>query len=129
MNASNPNLYAVALSLQHFYTSLETILKRIIKELEGDIPDGESWHNELLDMSVVEVEKIRPEIISKKILVKFDRLRRFRHVVRHGYEYELDWEQMQPLVSSLDDIISVLKDDIKDFIDYLLSVAEEMEEE
>ncbi len=127
IDSKNPNLYAVALSLQHFYTALENIFKRIIKEFDGVVPSGESWHKELLELAVIEVEKIRPAIISDDILDKLDRIRRFRHVVRHGYEYELDWYQMKPLVESLSIIIPILKQDINDFIGCLIDIADEIE--
>ena len=33
VNKENPYIYAVAVTLQHFYTSLETAFKRVVKEM------------------------------------------------------------------------------------------------
>ncbi len=124
---NNPYVYAAAVHLQHFYTSLETIFKRVIKEFEGSMPHGESWHQELLELVFIEIENVRPPLISESIKKELSELRRFRHVVRHGYEYDLDWNQIQPLIESLDKIIPRLKKDIKQFNLFLLETAEELE--
>ncbi|MFW5890906.1 MAG: hypothetical protein ACOCQA_03680 [bacterium] len=126
-SSKNPYIYAVAMNLQHFYTSLETSFKRIVKELDGDLPEGSSWHRELLEQVTLEIEKVRPAFISENIKSELDELRRFRHIVRHGYEYELDWSQIQPLVNSLDEIISQLENDYQKFNNFLLKTAEEIE--
>ena len=121
------NIYAVALSLQHYYTSLETAFKRIAKELEGDLPDGGQWHLELLEQMAIEIKGVRPALIDNDIKKKLDKLRRFRHVVRHGYEYELDWQQIKPLVDEMNNINNSLEKDFADFEEFLLELAEEVE--
>ena len=127
VNQKNPYIYAVAVNLQHFYTSLETIFKRIIKEIEGNVPQGKSRHQELLEQISIEIENVRPALISKNIKQELDELRRFRHIVRHGYEYELDWQQIKPLIKSLDKIETQLEKDIKEFNTFLLTMADEIE--
>ncbi len=121
------NIYAVALSLQHYYTSLETAFKRIAKELEGDLPDGGQRHLELLEQMAIEIKSVRPALIDNDIKKKLDKLRRFRHVVRHGYEYELDWQQIKPLVNEMNNINKSLEKKFADFEKFLLELAEEIE--
>ena len=126
--SKNPYIYAVAMNLQHFYTSLESSFKRVVKEMEGSPPNGESWHRELLEQVTLEIEEVRPALISENIKKKLDELRRFRHVVIHGYEYELDWSQIKPLVKSLDDIIPQLKKDYQEFKNFLINTAGSIDE-
>lgn len=127
VDQKNPYIYAVAMSLQHFYTALETAFERVVKELDGEVSDGEHWYFDLLEEVCIDIEGIRPAFISSDIKNELDRLRRFRHIVRHGYEYELDWSQIQPLIKSLDKIIPVLKSDVKGFKTFLMKSAEEIE--
>lgn len=127
VSSKNPNIYAVALSLQHFYTSLETAFKRVVKELDGGVPTGDDWHKQLLDQVILDIEDVRPALISAEIKDKLDRLRRFRHIVRHGYEYELDWLQIKPIVETLDEIVPQLKKDFQEFIEFLVETARGIE--
>ena len=124
----NPNIYAAALALQHYYTCLETAFKRIVREIDETSITGEQWHKVLLEHMAVKVEGVRPAFFDRKAKEKLDRLRRFRHLVRHGYEREPDWEQMLPLVNLMNELNEVLDESFADFIDYLYEVAEELEE-
>lgn len=123
----NPNIYAVALSLQHYYTSLETAFKRVAKELDGEVPGGEQWHLELLEQMAVKIKNLRPALLSNKEKKNLDKLRRFRHVVRHGYEYELDWYQIEPLVQVMNEINPLLEKSFAEFETFLLDLADEIE--
>jgi hypothetical protein len=123
----DPNVYAVALSLQHYYTSLETPFKRVAKELDGDLPSGEQWHLELLEQLAIEIKGLRPALLNNQEKKKLDKIRRFIHVVRHGYEYELDWYQIKPLVELVNEINPSLENSFKKFEDFLISLAEEIE--
>lgn len=127
VNKENPYIYAVAVTLQHFYTSLETAFKRVVKEMEGDLPSGESWYQDLLEIVCLEIEGVRPALISSQVKKDIDKLRRFRHVVRHGYEYELDWSQMTPLVESLERITDQIEKDFTEFSSFLLKAAEDLD--
>lgn len=122
------NIYAVALSLQHYYTSLETSFKRIAKELDGDLPTGEKWHLDLLEQMALNIKDVRPAFLTDKERKKLDKLRRFRHVVRHGYEYELDWDQIKPLVKEMNSVNSSLKNSFSEFEEFLYDLAEKIDE-
>ena len=123
----NPNIYAVALSLQHYYTSLETSFKRIAKELDGDLPNDEQWHLELLEQMVIGIKGVRPALIDNEEKKKLDKLRRFKYDVRHGYEYELDWQQIKLLVEEMKKINNLLEKDFAEFEEFLLNLAEEID--
>ncbi|HLV09980.1 MAG TPA: hypothetical protein VKY40_07220 [Halanaerobiales bacterium] len=117
----------MALSLQHFYTAVETSFKRVAKEIDGHLPEGEQWHFELLEQMSVQIKDIRPAFLCREDKKKLDKLRRFRHVVRHGYEYELDWVQIKPLVELVDTVIPLIKKQFAKFIAFLMELAAKME--
>ncbi len=128
VNRDNPYIYAVALTIQHFYTSLKTAFARVVAELDGVSPRSEGWHKQLLDQVSIDIKDMRPALISRDLNRRLDRFRRFRHVVRHGYEYELDWEQIVPLVEQLELVVSELKSSFEQFASFLVNAAAELED-
>ena len=58
-------LDSVALNLHGFYSGLERIFEVIASNLDGSRPEGENWHQQLLDQMAAEVLEIRPAVISK----------------------------------------------------------------
>lgn len=123
-----PNIYAAALSLQHYYTSLETAFKRVAKGLDGELPAGEQWHFELLEQMSVKIRDLRPAFLSREEKKKLDKFRRFRHVVRHGYEYELDWSQIEPLVELMNELNPLIEKRFNRFVEFLMELATEIED-
>jgi hypothetical protein len=67
INHKNPNIYAVAMSLQYFYTALETGFKRVAKDIDGELPEGGNWHSDLLDQMALKIEEVRPAFISSHL--------------------------------------------------------------
>ena len=61
---NNFYLRAVASILHDFYCGAERIFIRIAEELNGGIPEGENWHIQLLKDMGLEIEKVRPSVIS-----------------------------------------------------------------
>ncbi len=47
----NTQKAAIGTFLMNFYVGIENIIKRISKEYYQNMPKGESWHKELLDLS------------------------------------------------------------------------------
>ena len=88
----NSDLYwdAVALNLHDFYTGLERLLRHIAVEVDGHVPAGAEWHQELLRQMATRLPRIRPAVFSKETIKRLDEYLRFRHVVRHVYAFEFD---------------------------------------
>ena len=85
---------ATAAFLADFYTGIENILKRISCCYGVPMPAGDDWHVELFGRFCEPGFQGLPVIFDaeqKKSLAKY---RQFRHVVRHGYAMQLDWERM-----------------------------------
>lgn len=112
-------LDSVALNLHGFYSAFERIFELIAQEIDESIPKGSSWHQDLLTQMKTEIKKVRPAVISRNTYQKLDEYRSFRHVVRNVYTFNLSYKRIEPLVEDIDEMYSQLKQQIKDFIEYI----------
>ncbi len=88
-------LALAAWALHGWYTALETLLERIARHLDSDLPDGDRWHRELLSQMVVEVPGLRPAVLPKAVRGDLEALLAFRHFVRHAYGADLDPDKVE----------------------------------
>jgi hypothetical protein len=88
---------ALAAMLHSFYTGIENIFKRIALEIDGDIPSGYASHSDLLAAMTQSTAK-RPPVISEELQIRLSAYLSFRHVFRHAYSFQLEWEKMRDLV-------------------------------
>jgi len=58
--------------------------------LHEDVPDGPSWHRELLAQMRVEVPGVRPALLPSSVTPDLEEVRKFRHFFRNAYAVELD---------------------------------------
>jgi len=86
--------FVFAMRVQQFYTAIEDLLKQIAKSFENHIENMTNFHKELLTRMNTEVPKIRPAVISHESLLLLDKIRAFRHFVRHAYDCELDQKEL-----------------------------------
>jgi len=93
--------FMFALLVQQLYTALEDLFKQIAKSFENHIERLEAYHKELLLRMNTEIPNVRPQVLSQKSLVLLDKVRAFRHFVRHAYDCELDPEELGSLLKRL----------------------------
>lgn len=122
----NSDLYwdAIALNLHDFYTGLERVLRYIAAEVDGHVPAGAEWHQELLRQMATQLPQIRPAVFSNATIKRLDEYLRFRHVVRNVYAFEFDPQRMRPLVKALADDFAQVKGELTVFIDFLAGLAD-----
>ena len=106
-------LAAIATFLQNAYNGIENILKRILKYEGISVPLSESWHKDLLDLSVDR------QIISSGLSRKLDEYRAFRHFFVHGYGIMLDKEKLMPLAENLPDLWKDFESEVETFLNSL----------
>jgi uncharacterized protein YutE (UPF0331/DUF86 family) len=75
----------------------------------------------------LKIPKVRPAVISTELYSKLEEYLRFRHVIRNIYAFELDSSKLQALIDSFEDVYNHFVKDIHSFIDFLRSLAEEIE--
>jgi len=117
-------LDAVALNLHGFYSGLERLFELIARHVDVILPEGEKWHYELLKQMTEDKKDIRPAVINHEIFLLLDEFRRFRHLVRNVYTFNLDPEKMKKLMSDLPDLWLQVKNELKAFSDFLSEISQ-----
>lgn len=88
------DLMLVAMNLHGYYTALETLLERIARLLDENVPAGPTWHIDLLGQMQVEIPGLRPRVIEPELAFDLQELRKFRHFFRNAYVLEFDPEHV-----------------------------------
>lgn len=104
-------LAGVATLLHNFYNGIENILKLILKELKISLPEGSSWHKDLLKLSV---EK---GIITETTLQELGEYLAFRHFFNHSYALDIYADKLEPLVANIYEVYFHFKKDITEILE------------
>jgi hypothetical protein len=100
-------LAGVGALLHNVYNGIENILKQVFQSKGIPIPQGDSWHRDLLRSAV---EK---GIMSASLIDDLQRYLAFRHFFGHGYALNLFPAPMEPLVRDAESVYKVFKDEIE----------------
>jgi hypothetical protein len=107
---SQLELAGVAALLHNFYNGIENIVKQVFQKKSFSIPQGESWHRDLL---LAAAEK---NIISDLLLNNLKQYLAFSHYFSHAYALEFSPERMQPLVKDAIALFNEFKQQIDKII-------------
>jgi hypothetical protein len=116
-------LESVALNLHGFYSGIERLFEMIARHVDQDVPIGDTWHRDLLLQMTTDIENIRPAIISQESATSLDEFRRFRHLVRNIYTFNLVPEKMASLLTSLSSLWEQLQAELLAFADFVEEMA------
>lgn len=114
---------SVALNLHDFYTGMERIFQQIGSVVDGNIPGGHNWHQDLLQQMHWELPDLRPPVLSAEGLQMLDEFLRFRHVVRNIYAFQFDPERIARLVSQMRPAWGRVQMELLAFASFLEQVA------
>ena len=117
----NTQKAAIGTFLMNFYVGIENVIKRISKVYYQKIPQGHSWHKELLDLSYKPPQGKVP-IFDESIVDRLNPYRGFRHVFVSGYGFKLRIELMTSLINNVDSLWLDIKKSIDEFWNKLLPV-------
>jgi len=112
-------LDGVALNLHSLYSGIERLFELIAVNVDGNKPDKENWHRELLKQMAREVQQLRPAVISEESYLKLDIYRGFRHVVRNVYTINFDPLKVGKLVVEAPEVFNVVRKELSAFADFL----------
>ncbi len=115
-------IYASAAMLDTFYTGIERVLERVARVF-GNLPDGPGWHRELLASAALDVPLARPPVLREQTVVVLARYLAFRHRFRNLYLFDLEPEQMEPLIAGAADALAALEQDLQEFAEVLDALA------
>jgi hypothetical protein len=113
---------SAALRLHNFYTGCERIFKLIVSEVNGGVPHELDWHKRMLTQVSLEIEDIRPAVISLKTRKDLEELLRFRHVVRNIYGFELKPERIETLIDLTISLFPRFTKEIENFMAFLIGI-------
>jgi hypothetical protein len=91
------DLATVAYALHNVYNALENSFEQISRTFENHVVDTTRWHRELCAKMFLEIDKIRPAVLSAKVRQLVDEMLRFRHLFRHSYDFRIDPERLRML--------------------------------
>jgi hypothetical protein len=114
---------SVALNLHGFYSGVERLFELVARHVDGTIPNGETWHRDLVRRMTEDRPRLRPAVIGSQSALALDELRRFRHLVRSVYTFNLAPERMASLIAALPELWAGVRAELLAFADYLEDLA------
>ena len=73
----------------------------------------------------LEISSIRPPVIQKQTGLCLDEYLRFRHVVRHGYTFNLRSDRVETLGRDLRECFTAVSRDLNNFVQFLHQLTNE----
>jgi hypothetical protein len=107
---------AAAGFLAQFYNGLENILKRISRFYEVPLPVGDTWHIELFRYFCSPPYPPLPLLFDDALASAIAPFRKFRHVVHHGYGFQIDWDRMKEGISLIEDVFFQIKSKLSEYM-------------
>lgn len=126
-NLSNFNLedekttVFLSYELHNFYLGMEDLFKEVARIFENYVEDVQKFHMELFKRMKLSIEGVRPNLISETSFKFLNELRKFRHIFRHAYDYELDAKRVKELSQLLLDNFPLMKGDLSKFEAFIKS--------
>lgn len=117
------DLRGIGSLLHDFYTAVEDVFEVIAGRVNGSIPEGDTWHKELLLKMAIPIPDLRPAVISQDLRWHLDEYLRFRHVFRNVYGHLLDWKRIRPLLEGVETVHGQFQEEIDRFRAFLLELA------
>lgn len=109
---------AIGYFLHNFYNGCENIFRSIAKFFENDMaPD--SWHSDLLKRMKLTIPGFRPAVIDEELFIILNEFRGFRHIFRHSYAFDLNWDKEREVAKKLDQATKMFTLQVRNFISQL----------
>jgi len=100
---------AAAAFMAQFYGGVENILKRVSRFHAVPLPTGDTWHIDLFKRFCAPSYDPLPALFDERLAATMSTFRKFRHVVYHGYGFQLDWSRMQEGMAGIEDVFHKFK--------------------
>jgi hypothetical protein len=107
---------AAAAFLAQFYNGVENILKRITRFYRMPLPSGDTWHIELFKQFGEPSSSPLPVLFDDVLSSALAPYRKFRHVVHHGYGFQLEWDRMIEGIESAEAVFLRFKATLSAFL-------------
>jgi hypothetical protein len=111
---------AIASVLHSFYNGLENIFRSIAKEIDNDVPTSAQGHRDLLNRMTEATANRRP-VLTIETTDRLSEYLGFRHFFRHSYSFFMEWDELEKLVTPLENVWAQTKDELERFLNSLSS--------
>jgi hypothetical protein len=101
--------------MHNLYCAFEDLFKLVAGFWENNLSANGEYHIHLLKRMLVEIEGVRPALLTTISYNSLNELRGFRHVFRHAYSYGLDNERVSALLRKILDQKDILISDLQTF--------------
>jgi uncharacterized protein YutE (UPF0331/DUF86 family) len=103
---SSLEIAGAAALIHNFYNGVENIFKQLVISRSLTIPQGPSWHIDLIEICVAN------QIISRATSDMLKEYLGFRHFFSHAYSFDVDEERLAPLLEKIKDVHKAFIKDI-----------------
>jgi uncharacterized protein YutE (UPF0331/DUF86 family) len=103
---SSLELAGVAALIHNFYNGVENVFKQLVVSKDMSIPQGPSWHIDLIEMCVAN------QIVSRTTSDMLKEYLSFRHFFSHAYSFDVDEERIAPLLEKIREVHKAFTKDI-----------------
>ena len=121
------DLATTGYALHNLYNAFENSFDQISRTFENHVVDQAQWHRELLDKMFLTIPEVRPPVLSDNLRKLMQELRGFRHLFRHGYDFELDRARLLSLIEQWNTAKTRAIEALRAFIAYLRAEAQQVE--
>ncbi len=104
---STLELAGVSTLLHNFYNGIENILKHVVQDRGLTVPDGPSWHRDLVNLAV------SSGLIASSTADALKPYLAFRHFFVHAYAMDLQAERLGPLSENVQEVFDIFKRDME----------------
>ena len=113
-----------ALNLHGFYTGIESIFEDIARTVDGALPEGANWHQELLLQMSADFVGSRPPVIRRSTRDCLAEYWAFHHLVRNVYTFNLRPKRLSDLVDGMRACFTDVRNDLEEFGRFLQALEE-----
>lgn len=110
-------------NIENFYMGIEEIFKRIAIFTGEGIPDGSRWHSGLIKGMARDIPGVRPSVIEQETKNLLDEYRKFRHLVRNIYTFNIIPEKVMKLARCITKVFNAFKKNINDFLNFIEKIS------
>lgn len=111
-----------AFYVSQLFSGFENVFKNVAKTFENNV-EQDYWHKSLLGRMCLDIQDIRPALISEESFKCLDELRAFRHYFRHAYDIELNKDKFKIVAEKVFSVRDIVFKDINSFLDFLDSLV------
>ncbi len=108
--------------LHSFYNGCENIFGMIARFFENDL-GPQSWHRDLLKRMKLEIPGYRPRLIDEETFILLNEFRAFRHVFRHCYSFQLEWEREKTVAAKYPIVWKLFNQQVEVFLNILKTIS------